>query len=123
MSYKAKNRIFIVILIAVGAYSTYYFLSLTPQAQAHRVEREYATVIKQLNQSPPGIPRAEEFIRRINAISDEPAPLEIQQDLREYAKTLEHALQTIQNGGDAAAYDQKTADEKTKLIADFKRYD
>jgi hypothetical protein len=119
---KVKNPWFLLILIVLTVCLTYAFLYLTPQAHVRHVEREYAAAIEQLNQSPPGIPRAEEFIQQLRAIDVEHAPLEIQQDLREYTDTLDQAVQTLKEGGKTTVYDQKIGEEKDRLAADFKKY-
>ena len=89
----------------------------------HHVERDYLAAVQQLNKSPAGVQRAEDFVQRVRAISAENAPSEIQQDLRDYADALDQALQAYKNGGDTKARDQKSADIKSKLVADLKKYD
>jgi hypothetical protein len=118
-----KRTPFLILLSVVFICSTYYFIFLSPQARVHRVGRDYLAAIQQLNQSPPGIQRAQTFIQRVRAISAEPAPPEIQQDLRDYADALDRALQDYRNVSDTKADDQKTDDIKAKLVADIKKYE
>jgi hypothetical protein len=116
-----KSRFLILVIMAIAG-TAYTFLYLVPQARVRHVEREYVAAVKHLNQSPSGIPRAEEFIQEMRAINLEHAPLEIQQDLRDYADTLDQALQTLKQGGNGSAYDHKIAEARDKLVADFKKY-
>jgi 23S rRNA A2030 N6-methylase RlmJ len=120
-----NNRSLHMLLFAVliGTYLIFCLENLTPRAHAHKVEQEYVSAIKQLNQNPPGVARAEGFIKQIKSINVEHAPLEMQQDMRKYADALDKALQAFKDGRDSTIYDQKSAEEKAKLVADFRKYD
>jgi hypothetical protein len=117
-----KKLPLVILLSVVFVCSTYYFIFLSPQARVHRVGRDFLAAVQQLNQSPPGNQRAETFVQRVRAISAEPAPPEIQQDLRDYADALDQALQDYKNGSDTKADDQKTDSVKARLVADIKKY-
>jgi hypothetical protein len=109
-------------LLVLGICLTYTFIFLTPQARVRHIAHEYYAAIEQLNQSPPGIQRADEFLRRIKTIDTQHAPLQIQQDFQEYANTLDQALRVLKKGGDASVYDKEFGEEKAKLDVDFKKY-
>jgi hypothetical protein len=114
-----NKRLYYGFLVVIGICSTYTFLYLTPHARIHQVEREYVAAVEHLNQSPPGIQRAEEYLQRLRAINTQHAPSQIQQDLRDYTDTVEQSLNVLKAGGDASVFDKKFAEEKAKLDADF----
>ncbi|HEV2435160.1 MAG TPA: hypothetical protein VG077_04110 [Verrucomicrobiae bacterium] len=120
-----KNvKLLLFILAILGAlYSIYSLAYLPRQAAVRQVKHQYNAAVEQLNQSPPGIGRAEEFIQQLKAINIDHAPAEIQRDLQEYADTLNQALQTLKKSGNTTAYDKTIARERDKLAADFKKYD
>jgi hypothetical protein len=119
-----NTKLLLVVLAMLGAlYSIYSFTYLPRQAAVRQVKRQYDAAIEQLHQSPPGIARAEEFVQKLKAIKIDDAPPKIQQDLQEYADTLDQALQTLKKSGNTTAYDKTIAKERDKLAADFQKYD
>jgi hypothetical protein len=74
------------------------------------------TLKKSLEQAPPGITRAEEFVRRLKAIDTGRAPAEVKHALAEYAAAMEQALVALKAGQDTAPFDRRIGERRQSLI-------
>ena len=79
-------------------------------------------VMKEVEKLPPGIPRAQELVRRLKALDPGLAPAECKQALRDYTAALEGSLETMKAGRETTQYDAPMADAKQRLADCFRKY-
>lgn len=106
--------------VAIGL--AIYQVKFSPHARVRKIQREYVSAFDQLNSSPPGVLRVERLVDRIKVISNEPAPLEVQEDLRNYANALGRAVETPTNSSNCADISAEVSGDAAKIDSDFKRY-
>jgi hypothetical protein len=125
MRLKSKS-VQILVLVAsliLGAFSIHGFIDLVRQTHTRALEREFAAAVNKLEKSPPGVERAETFVRNLKAISPGYAPPEVKQALQEYVVALEQSLAALKAGQDTTRYDAAIAKAREKLLASVKKYD
>lgn len=82
---------------------------------------EFAAAVDQMEKSPPGVKRVEEFCARLKAMAArEGTPPGLKQALQDYAATMEEAMVALKTGMDATAYDRKLAEEKKRLLSNLR---
>jgi hypothetical protein len=114
-----KKKLFRVV-VGVGAiiFCTYCildFIDMTRQKSTQDLKRNLVAVTSGLEETPAGMPRAVEFIRRIKAVDASHAPAEVQQALQNYIAALEDALDAMKAGRDSSPYNKPMAEAKEHL--------
>lgn len=121
-----KRSLQLLVLIAsliLGALSIHGFIGLVRQTHTRALEREFAAAVKELEKSPPGVERAETFVRNLKAINPGYAPPEVKQALQEYIVAFEQSLAALKAGQDTTRSDAAIAKAREKLLASVKKYD
>jgi DNA repair ATPase RecN len=113
--------ILIVITLLFG-YSAYCWVNIIHINRTRHVSRDLYAVVNQVDQKPPTIARAEEFLHKLQAIDTKYAPTELQEALQEYITSVEQPLSAWKSGQDTTAYDQKIRERSQKLRAALKKY-
>ena len=114
---------FCIFSVLFSAYCLYGFIGLIHQTHTRAVEREFSAAVDELQKSPPGIERAEVFLKRLKAIDPGYAPAAVKQALRDYISAMEQELDALKAGQDTKRYDAAVADAKQRLIACVKSCD
>lgn len=97
-------------------------LASTPRQQARRVIRECMTAVQELDNSPAGFARAEEFVRHIRAIDTRGAPKDLVDALHADADALERSLVAARQGKDTTEPDEQAAAAKERFAAMVRKY-
>jgi hypothetical protein len=84
--------------------------------------REMNAIMDDADKLPPGIPRAEELVRRLKALDAGLVPAECKQALRDYTAAMESGLEAMKAGRDSTRYDAPMADAKQRLADCFRKY-
>jgi hypothetical protein len=79
-------------------------------------------IMNDVEKLPPGIPRAEELVRRLKKVDPGLAPGECKQALRDYIAALEGSLEAMKAGRETTQYDAPMADAKQRLADCFRKY-
>lgn len=114
---------FCVFSILLGVYSVYGFIGLVRQTHTRALEREVAAAAGQLEKSPPGVERAESFVRALKKIDPGYAPPEVKKALQDYIAALQQSLDALKAGRDTAQFDPAIAEARERLIAAVRKYD
>src|SRR4051812_397930 len=120
-----RKPVMILAAVAVVCFSGYCirdFASMTRNSHTQGLLRDMNAIMKDAEKLPPGIPRAEELVRRIKALDPGLAPVECKQALRDYTAALEGSLEAMKAGRDFTQYDAAMADAKQRLADCFRKY-
>lgn len=120
-----RKPVMILAAVAAVCFSAYCmrdFASMARNSHTQQLLQEMNTITKDQEKLPPGIPRAEEFLRRVKALDPGLAPAEVKQALRDYIAALEGSLQALKSGRDTTQYDASMADAKQRLADCFRKY-
>jgi hypothetical protein len=115
----------ILAAIAVVCFSVYCIVDFGSMARRNHTQAlltEMNAIMADQEKLPPGIPRAEEFLRRVKALDAGLAPTEVKQALRDYTAALEGSLEAMKAGREATKYDTAMADAKQRLADCFRKY-
>jgi hypothetical protein len=108
--------------LAFSAWCVYGFVGMVRQAHTRFVMQDFADAVTRLEQSPPGIARAETFLGRLRTIKTGYAPREVKQALNDYIVALQNSIQALKSGQDTKPYDAALAQAKQKLIRSCRKY-
>jgi len=98
-------------------------VGLGRQAHTRALVRELAAANKQLEKSPPGVERAEAYVRSLKKIDPGWAPEEVKTALNDYIAALQAGLDALKAGRDTTQYDPAIAKAKERLVASLKAAD
>jgi len=121
-----KKLLLAVAGLLVLLYSVYCisdFVRMAHQGPTRELARKLAAVTNGLEQSPIGLPRAEEFLRRLKAVDARSAPAEVQSALHDYISAMEGGLDAMRAGRDSHSYDAPMAESKERLGRALKKYE
>jgi hypothetical protein len=120
---KSARIAFAIFSILFSVYCIHGFVVLVRQMHTRDVAAEFVAANDQLQKSPPGVARAELFVKRLKAIDVEYAPPEMKQALQDYISGMEQGLEAMKAGRNTSQYDAEVADAKQRMIACVKKYD
>jgi len=109
--------------ILFSAWCIHGFIDMVRQTHTRAVQREFSAAVDELEKNPPGIERAQAFLKRLKAIDPGYAPAEVKTALRDYISAMEEGTEAIQAGRDTSKYDAAAAEARERLIAGIKKYD
>lgn len=121
-----KQKLFIIVVAgAVVFFCVYCILDFGAMTRNNHVQgllRDMNAIMDDADKLPPGIPRAEQLVRRLKALHTGLAPAECKQALHDYTAALENGLEAMKAGRDSTQYDTPMADAKQRLAACFRKY-
>ena len=120
-----RKPVMILAAIAAVCFSVYCIRDFAAMARNNHTQgilRDMNAIMKDVDKLPPGIPRAEELVRRLKAIDPGLAPAECKEALRDYTAALEGSLQAMKSGRDTTQFDAAMADAKQRLADCFRKY-
>jgi hypothetical protein len=79
-------------------------------------------IMNDVGKLPPGIPRAEELMRRLKALDPGLAQAEVRQGLRDYLAALEGWIEATKAGRETTQYDLAMDDAKKRLDDYSRKY-
>jgi len=120
---KSVQIAFCIFSVVFSIYCIYGFVDLVRQTHTRAVARDFSAAVDELQKSPPGIQRAEVFLKRLKAIDPGYAPAEVKQALHDYISAQEQGLEALKAGRDTKQYDAAVADAKQRLIACVRKCD
>jgi len=80
-----------------------------------RLERGLNEAMDVLRKSPPGIARAEEFLRKLRAVDTQSTPDDLKQALQDYITATQQGLDVLKSGGSMIGPEKKMAAASEKL--------
>ena len=111
-----------IAVVSYGVYCVADFGSMARNSHTQGLLRDMNAIVADQEKLPPGIPRAEEFLRRVKALDPGLAPTEVKQALRDYTAALEGSLEAMKAGRETTHYDAAMADAKQRLADCFQKY-
>jgi hypothetical protein len=120
-----RKPVMILAAVAVVCFSVYCILDFASIARNNHTEgllRDMNAIMSEVEKLPPGVPRAEELVRRLKALDPGLAPAECKQALRDYIAALEGSLKAMKAGRETTQYDTSIADAKQRLADCFRKY-
>ena len=120
-----RKPVVIVAVVASVCFSVYCILDFASMARNNHTQgllHDMNAIMKDMEKLPPGIPRGEEFLRRVKALDAGLAPAECKQALRDYTAALEGSLEAMKAGRETTQYDAAMADAKQRLADCFQKY-
>ena len=87
------------------------------QSNTWDVEQKTSAALRELQNSPTGLKRAEEYLVRIKAIKNDYAPDDLKRALADYASALEQSIEAAKAGRDTSSFDQRMDEAKQRMIA------
>ena len=123
LKHKPARIAFGVVCILFSAYCIHGFVDLVHQTHARAVMREYVAAFKESQKTPPGIERAEFFVKRLKAIDPGYAPADVKDALHDYINAIEQGLDALKAGRDTKPYDDAMANAKERLVECAKKWD
>ena len=117
----------VMILAAIAAvcfciYCVVDFASMARNSHTQRLLSDMNAIMNDQEKLSPGIPRAEQFLRRVKALDPGLAPAEVKQALQDYTAALEDSLEAMKAGRETTQYDAAMADAKLRLANCFRKY-
>jgi hypothetical protein len=117
----------VMILAAIAAvcfcvYCVRDFASMARNSHTQGLLRDMNAMMADQEKLPPGIPRAEELLRRVKTLDSGLAPTEVKQALRDYTAALEGSLQAMKAGRETTQHDAAMANAKQRLAECFRKY-
>jgi len=79
-------------------------------------------IMRDVEKLPPGIPQAEQLVRRLRALNPGLASAEVKQALGDYTDALAGSLEAMKAGRETAQFDVPMADAKQRLADCFRKY-
>ena len=121
---KRKPVMIFAAIAAVGfcVYCILDFASMARNSHTQGVLSDMNAIMNDVEKLPPGIPRAEQLVRRLRALDPGLAPAEAKQALRDYTAALEGSLEAMKAGRETTQYDVPMADAKRRLADCFRKY-
>jgi hypothetical protein len=113
---------FSIFCILFSAWTIHGFIDLIHQTHTRGVQEKFSAAVDELQKSPPGIERAEVFLKRLKAIDPGYAPREVKSALHDYISAMEQGMEALKSGRDTAQYDAAVADARQRLITAIKKY-
>lgn len=107
---------FLIFSILLGAWSIYGIAGLARESHTRALKQNLSAAMDELEKSPPGIQRAEAFLKKLRAIDPGYAPAEVKQALHDYISALEQALNAWKAGQTTERYDVDIEAAKKRLI-------
>jgi hypothetical protein len=120
-----RKPVMILAVVAAVCFSGYCILDFASMARNHHTQgllHEMNSIMKDVETLPPGIPRAEELVRRLKRIDPGLAPTECKQALRDYTAALEGSLAAMKAGRNTTQYDAPMANAKQRLADCFRQH-
>ena len=120
-----RKPVMILVAIAAVCFSVYCisdFAGMARNSHTQGLLNDMNAVMKDVEKLPPGIPRAQELVRRLKALDPGLAPAECKQALRDYTAALEGSLEAMKAGRETTQYDAPMADAKQRLADCFRKY-
>lgn len=115
--------VFFIFSLSLGVYSFFGMRDLVRQTHTRAVEKEFTAAVVEMQKSPPGLERAETFLKKIKSIDPGLSPPEVKDALKDYISTIENGLDAIKAGRSTEHYDKAMADAKQRLVAAFKKWE
>ncbi len=113
----------IVASLAFSAFCIHGFVGMVRQTHTRGVAHDVGVAVAQLEKSPPGIERAETFLRALKRIDPGFAPDEVKTALKDYINAFEQGLVEMKAGRDTTQDDERIAQARERLIQAIKKYD
>ena len=120
-----RKPVMVLAAIASVCFSVYCivdFASIARNSHTQGLLHDMNAIMSDVEKLPPGIPRAEEMLRRTEALDPGLAPAEVKQALRDYTAALKGGLQAMKAGRETKQYDAAMADAKQRLADCFRKY-
>lgn len=111
-----------LLVICYSAYCLYDFIGMAHRSSTRNVMQELITIAAASEKSPPGMARAEQFLRRLKAVDTRSAPPEVKAALQDYIAAFEGGIEARKSGRDFAQYDLACAEAKQRLAGCFEKY-
>jgi len=108
--------------VGFSVYCIMDFASMARNSHTQQLLREMNAINSNIQKLPPGIPRGEEFLRRLKTLDPGLAPAEVKQALHDYTAAAEDSLQAVKAGRDAAQFETAMAEAKQRLADCFSKY-
>jgi len=120
-----RKAVMILAAIAAVCFCVYCVLDFASMARNRHTQgllNDMNAIMADQEKLSPGIPRAEEFLRRVKALDAGLAPTEVKQALRDYTAALEGSLEAMKAGRESTQYDAAMVDAKQRLADCFRKY-
>ena len=114
--HKSVQVVFCVVSTLVLAYFVYAWVGFIRQTHTRYISHDFVAASDELQKSPPGLERAETFLKRLKAIHTDYAPPAVKQALQDYISSLDQSLVSLKAGQATTPYDSAMADAKRRLI-------
>lgn len=123
MKRKSYQIALIIFSLLLGAYTVCGLMNLVHQRDTREVTHDVNAAVDELQKSPPGVERAEVFVKRLKAIDPGYAPAEVKQALNNYILATEQGLNALKAGQDNRQTDDAMAEARDRLIESLKKWD
>ena len=110
------QAVFCIFCVLVCVWCVFGFIDQVHQFHTHSLAKDFAAANEELQKSPPGIERAETFIKRLKAIDTRYAPASVTNALHDYISVMDQSLPDLKAGRDTSQYNAAMADAKRRLI-------
>jgi len=120
-----RKPILILAGVAVVCFSVYCIMDFGSMARRKHTQAlltDMNAIMRDVEKLPPGIPRAEQLVRRLRALNPGLAPAEVKQALGDYTDALAGSLEAMKAGRETAQFDVPMADAKQRLADCFRKY-
>ncbi len=123
----SENRRHLAILTLIISVSLLLCFGENPlngvyKLHAHRIANDVYSAVDTLQKSPPGIARANDFVRRLKAIDTSCAPDELKKALHDYIAATERILKLSESTSALAATNTSMEVEKLKLVTTLRKW-
>jgi hypothetical protein len=119
---RSGKVVFFIFPVALSIYTFFGFRDLVRQTHTREVAKEFYVAGAELRKSPPGLERAETFLKRIKSIDPGYSPPEVKAAMKDYISATENALDAMKAGHSTEQCDKAMADAKERLLAAFKKW-
>ena len=118
MTKERKQLIATLILIPFCLLSSYWCLTtLIRSRDARDISQQIVAARHATEKMPPGLERADEFMRRLKAVDPGHASPDVKQAFKDYITAMEQSLLAMKNHQDAAPFEQVCA-QKAQALTD-----
>ena len=117
----------IVLVLFAGVFMPFFCIwsvrDFVYRTQTQLLERNFVSALDELQKAPPGLQRAEGFVKRLKGIDTRLVPREVREALQDYIGASERGLENVKAGYKEGGTDQEIAAARTRLLAAVRRND
>ena len=114
---------FMIFSTLFSVYCIFGFVDFVRRTHTRGGADDVTAAVKQFQNSPPGMERADAFLKRLSAIKTGYAPDEVKQALSNYISASEQALNAVKAGQNPDQPDPRMAEAQQKLVAALKKWE